>query len=95
MTRRRDNERAARREVTRREATQQPAGATRGREGGVGRNERMRREDATTSWHDELTRGWYNERTARGNATTSWRNKMTRGQRNERTARGDAITGDW
>jgi hypothetical protein len=40
-TRRQDDERAARRE-----ATQQPAGMTRGREGGAVRNERMRRGDA-------------------------------------------------
>ena len=83
----RDDKRAARRE-----ATQQPAGATRGQEGGAGRNERTRRGDATTSWRDELTRGWRNERTARGNATTSWHDNTTRGQRNERTARGDATT---
>ena len=88
-TRQQDNERAARRK-----ATQQPVGvgATRGREGGVGRNERMRRGDATKSWRDELTRGWRNERTARGNVTTSWRDKTTRGQRSERTARDDATT---
>jgi hypothetical protein len=85
--RRQDNERAARQE-----ATQQPAGATRGREGGAGRNERTRRGDATTSWRNELTRGWRNERTVRGNAATSWRDKTTRGQRNERTRRGDATT---
>ena len=86
-TRGQDDERAARRE-----ATQQPAGMTRGQEGGTGRNERMRRGNAATSSHDELTRGWCIERTMRGNATTSWRDKMTRGQRNERTARGDATT---
>jgi hypothetical protein len=85
--RRRDNKRAARRE-----AMQQPAGATRGGEGGAGCNERTRRGNATTSWRNELTRGWRNERTARGNATTSWHNKTTRGQHNERTARGDAAT---
>ena len=87
MTRRQDNERAARRE-----ATQQPAGAKRGREGGAGCNERMRRGNATTSWRNELTRGWRNEMTARGNATTSWHDKTTRGQRNERTRRGDVTT---
>ena len=85
--RRRDDERAARRE-----ATQQPAGATRGREGYMGHNKRTRRCDARTSWRDELTRGWRNERTARGNVTTSWRDKTARGQRNERTARGDVTT---
>ena len=65
-TRRRDDKRAAHRE-----ATQQPDGATREQEGGTGRNERMRRGDATTSWCNEFTRGWHNERLARGNATTS------------------------
>ncbi len=85
--RRRDDERAARRE-----ATQQPAGATRGREGYMGHNKRTRRCDARTSWRDELTRGWRNERTVRGNVTTSWRDKTTRGLRNERTTRGDATT---
>jgi hypothetical protein len=64
----------------------------RGREGGAGCNKRTRRGDATTSWCDELTRGWRNERTARGNATTSWQDKMTRGQSNERMRRGDATT---
>jgi hypothetical protein len=75
-------------------ATQQPASATRGQDGGAGCNKRTRRGDATatTSWSNELTRGWRNERTARDNATTSWRDKTTRGQRNERTARGDATT---
>ena len=63
-TRRQDDERAARRE-----AKQQPAGMMRGREGSAGCNERMRRGDATTSWCDELTRGWRNKRMARGNAT--------------------------
>jgi len=53
MMRQRDDERVVHREVM-----QQPAGATRGREGGAGRNERMRRGDATTSWYIELTRGW-------------------------------------
>ena len=85
--RRQDDER-----VARREATQQPAGATRGQEGGAGHNERTRRGDATTSWRDKLMRGWRNERTARGNVTTSWHDKTTRGQRNERAARGDAKT---
>jgi len=56
-TKRRDNKRAARRE-----ATQQPAGATRGQEGGMGCNERTRRGDATTSWHNELMRGWHSKR---------------------------------
>jgi hypothetical protein len=58
----------------------------------VGRNERTRRGNATTSWCDKLTRGWHNERTARGNVTTSWRDKTMRGQRNERTVRGNATT---
>jgi len=85
--RQREDERAAHRE-----AMQQPAGATRGREGGAGHNERTRRGDATTSWRDELMREWYNERMARGNATTSWRNKTRRGRCNEKTARGDVTT---
>jgi hypothetical protein len=72
---------------------QQPAGATRGQEGGAaGRNERMRRGDATTSWRNKLTRGWCNVRTAIGNATTSWRDKMARGKCNERMRRGNATT---
>ena len=61
--RRRDDKRAAHRE-----ATQQPDGATRGREGGAGRNERTRRGDATTSWCDELTRGC--------SVTRGWREAM-------------------
>jgi len=86
-TRRQDDER-----VARREATQQPAGATRGREGSAGRNERTRRGDVTTSWRNELMRGRRNKRTTRGNATTSWHDKTTRGQHNERMMRGDATT---
>ena len=86
-TRQRDDERAARRE-----AMEQPAGATRGREGGAGRNKRLRRGDATKSWCNKLTRGRHNKRMARGNATTSWRDNTTSGQRNERMARGDATT---
>ena len=84
---RRDDERVAHREVT-----QQPAGATRGEEGGAGRNERTRRGNATAGWYDELTRGWCKERTARGHATTSWRDKTTTGRDNERTTRGDGTT---
>jgi hypothetical protein len=57
---------------------QQPARAKRRQEGGAGRKERMRRGDATTSWRDELTRGWRNKMTARGYATTSWHDKTTR-----------------
>jgi hypothetical protein len=87
MTRRRYNERAARQEAMR-----QPVGVTRGPKGGAGRNERTKRGDATTSWRNELARGWHNERTVRGNATISLRDKTMRGQRNERTARGDATT---
>ena len=75
--RRQDSERAAHRE-----ATQQPAGATRGQEGCAGHNERTRRGDASASWCNKLTRWWRNERTTRGNATTSWRDKTTRGQCN-------------
>jgi len=52
-----------------------------------------RRGNATTSQHDERTRGQCNERTTRDDgATTSWRDKTTRGRRNERTARGNATT---
>jgi len=40
--------------VAHQEAMQQPAGATRGREGGTGHNERTRRGDATTSWLNEF-----------------------------------------
>ena len=87
MTRRRDDKRAAHQKMT-----QQPDDATRGRESGTGRNERMRRSNAITSWCNKLTRGWRNERMARGNATTSWRDKTTRGQSNERMGRGDATT---
>jgi hypothetical protein len=87
ITRQQDNERAAHRE-----AMQQPAGATRGQEGGAGRNERTRRGDAKTSWHDELMRGWRNERMARGDATTSWHDKTMRGRCNEGATRGDATT---
>jgi hypothetical protein len=86
-TRQRDDKRAAHRE-----ATQQPAGATRGREGGAGHNERTSRGDATKIWRDELTRGRRNERMTIGNATTRWRDKTTRGQHHERTRRGDATT---
>ena len=87
ITRQQDNERAAHRE-----AMQQPASATRGQEGGAGRNERTRRGDAKTSWHDELMRGWRNERMARGDATTSWHDKTMRGRCNEGATRGDATT---
>ena len=86
-TRVQEDERAAHQE-----ATQQPAGMTRRREGNTERNKRTKRGDATTSWHDELTRGWRNERMARNDATTSWRYKTTRGRRNERMARGNATT---
>jgi len=58
MTRRRYNERAAHQEAMR-----QPVGVTRGPKGGAGRNERTKRGDATTSWRNELARGWHNERT--------------------------------
>ena len=78
--------------ATHQEATQQPAGATRGQEGGAGCNKRTRRGNATTSWCDKLTRGWHNERTAKGNATTGWGDTTMRGQRNERMARGDGTT---
>ena len=63
---------------------------TRGQEGGA------RRGNATTSQHDERTRGWCNKRMMRDDrATTSWRNKTTKGdttrQRdNERAARQEA-----
>jgi hypothetical protein len=63
---------------------------TRGREGGA------RIGNATTSQHDERTRGWCNKRTTRDDgATTSWRNETTRGgttrrQDNKRAARREA-----
>jgi hypothetical protein len=51
------------------------------REGGA------RTGNATTSQHDERTRGWCNERTTRDDgATTSWRDETTRGGT---TRRGD------
>jgi hypothetical protein len=47
---------------------------TRGREGGT------RKGNATTSQHNERTRGWCNLRTTRDDgATTSWRDETTRG----------------
>ena len=58
----------------------------------MGRNEKTRRGDATTSWRDDFMRGRRSKRMARGNATTSWRDKMTRGRRNERATTGDATT---
>jgi len=83
-TRGRRGERQCNNQPVRREDKRGARGATKGR----GRVMR----DATTSCHNELTRGWRNERTARGNATTSWRDKTTRGQRNKRTGRGDTTT---
>ena len=74
------------------EATQQSVSAMRRLEGGMGRSKKTRRGNATTSWCNELTRGWRKERTVRVNATTSWRNMTTWGQRNESTTRGDATT---
>jgi hypothetical protein len=42
------------------------AGTTRGREGGA------RGGNATTSRHNERTRGWHDKRMMRDDATTSW-----------------------
>jgi hypothetical protein len=49
------------------------AGTTREREGGA------RRGNATTSRHDEWTRGRHNKMTMRDDATTSWHDETTRG----------------
>jgi hypothetical protein len=60
------------------------AGMTKGREGGA------RRGNATTSQHDERTRGRCNERTTRDDdATTSWCKETTRGRHDETTRRQD------
>jgi hypothetical protein len=64
--------------------------------GGLPREGGARRGKATTSQHDERTRGWCNERTTRDDgATTSWHYAITRGgatrQRdNERAAHREA-----
>ena len=42
------------------------AGTMRGREGGA------RRGNATTSLHDERTRGWRNKKATRDDVTSSW-----------------------
>ena len=47
-------------------------------------NERTRRGNVTTSWHDKLTRGQYNEKTTRGYATTSWHDKVMKGWHDKR-----------
>jgi hypothetical protein len=53
------------------------AGTTRGQEGGA------RRGNATTSWHDERTRGQHSESMTRDNSTTSWRDETTLGWHDE------------
>ena len=47
----------------------------------------QRRGSATTSWHDERTRGQHNERTMRDDVNTSWQDKTMRGRHNKTTRR--------